>query len=72
MIKKFSKYLIKESLFTIVDLSYKIAEAGYDKEAIQSILSKAFRLDGDDGVIKMSKEFGYNVEPLGKGRYILK
>ena len=64
--------VIKEGLLTIVDLAHKISEDGYDFDAIKSILSHDFRVEGDDGVVNAARELGFRIEALGKGRYILK
>ncbi len=64
--------VIKEGLLTIIDLAHKIADEGYEFDAIRHILSNDFKYEGDEGVINAAKELGFRIEAMGKGRYILK
>jgi len=75
MIKKFEDYSINinKSVMNINDLSEMTSRLGVEKEDMIELIQRAFRNDGDNGVIEIFKEItGIEIEALSRGRYVFK
>lgn len=72
-IKTYDQYLLNENVMSIKDLSDMSARLGVDHEGITELIQRAFRNNGDEGVIEVFKEItGLDIEALSRGRYVFK
>lgn len=70
---KFKEFSLNENIMNIIELSNLTTLIGLEADAILEMLRRAYKAEGDEGVIDMYKEItGIKLESIGKGRYIVK